>query len=157
MGEPGGNGGSQSGPVVEVEFSIHGPSYPFTEVSKEHECRFELAKMVPRPGERYAEFFNVIGIDTGIIERLGADYKSVEITLLKEYEDGGLFEFLVSGQCPAFRLAELGALPHIVESVHGRGRIVAEIPQRYDPAVVVESFLDEYEDVEHLVEPSHTR
>lgn len=75
-------------------------------------------------------------------------YESVETTLLSEYDDGGLFEFVVSGGCPAYRLAELGALPKTVDGVDGRGRIVAEIPLRYDPPAVTEQFLEEHPDFE---------
>jgi predicted DNA binding protein len=135
-------------PVCEVEFHLHDATYPFVGASEEIGCTFELAEMVPRTDGRYAEFFNVTGGDPERVEALAAERETVDVTRLAEYEDGALFEFLVSGQCPAFALAELGALPRKVEGVDGRGRIVAEIPAAYDPSAVVEAFLEANPDAE---------
>jgi hypothetical protein len=106
------------------------------------DCTFELAEMIPRGDGRYAEFFNVSGADPHRIRDLAARHEESEVTLLEAYEDGGLFEFVVSGNCPAHRLAELGALPRIVESERGEGRIVVEIPRHRDPAAVVGEFVE---------------
>lgn len=138
----------QTNPVFEVEFLLQNSAHPFIGASEEEGCTFELAEMVPRSDGRYAEFFNVTGADPDQIVTLAAARESVDINLLIEYENGGLFEFLVSGNCPAFRLAELGALPRSVEGRDGEGRIVAEIPPQYDPPAVVEAFLDDNPDAE---------
>ncbi|OTF04359.1 MULTISPECIES: bacterio-opsin activator domain-containing protein [unclassified Halorubrum] len=134
--------------VVEIELTVRKPAYPFVGVSGEERCRFELANIVPRPEAKYAEFFNVVGAPPDRILRHTEGYETVETSLLSEYDDGGLFEFVVSGNCPAYRLAELGALPKTVEGVDGRGRIVAEIPMRHDPPTVTGQFLEEYPDFE---------
>lgn len=133
----------QSNAVFEVEFVVLDSTYPFVGASAEADCTFELAEMVPRADGRYAEFFNVTGADPARIEALANGHGSVDASLLAEYDDGGLFEFVVAGNCPAHRLAELGALPRTVEGVEGRGRIVAEIPQSYDAPSVVGTFLEE--------------
>ena len=143
-----GQRGNQTDPVVEIELTVRNDAYPFVGVSGEERCRIELANIVPRPGAQYAEFFNVLGASPARIMRHTDSYETVETTLLSEYDDGGLFEFVVSGGCPAYRLAELGALPKTVEGVDGRGRIVAEIPLRYDPPAVAEQFLDDHPDFE---------
>jgi predicted DNA binding protein len=132
---------SDSGPVVEVEFFVRSSRYPFCRGSAEAACTFELAEMIPRPGATYAEFFYVTGADPTRIVALVDDYDSVDITVLAEYEHGGLFEFLVSGSCPAYRLAELGGLPQKVQGNDGEGRIVADIPPQYDPSAIIEAFL----------------
>jgi len=129
--------------VVEVEFALHDPEYPFVYVSDAADCVFELAEMVPRDGGRYAEFFNVTDIDPDRILELTAERETVDISLLREYENGGLFEFSVSGDCPAFSLAERGALPREVYAADGEGRIAAEILPQHDAASVVEGFLAE--------------
>lgn len=138
----------QAGSVVEVEFTLCDSRYPFVGASESEACRVELADMVPRPDGRYAEFFNVVGVAPDRIAALGADYDTVEVSVLRESERGGLLEFLVSGDCPAFSLAELGALPREVVGVDGEGRIVAEIPSKYDPAAVVGAFLEATPDAE---------
>jgi len=128
--------------VVEVELTAQNVAYPFVSVSGEEHCRVELARIMPRPGAKYAEFFNVFGAQPGRVSCYTDSYDAVETTLLSEYDDGGLFEFVVSEGCPAYRLAELGAFPRTVEGVDGQGRIVAEIPSRYDPFAVTEPFLE---------------
>lgn len=138
--------GNRTDPVVEIELAVRNAVYPFVSVSGEEECRVELAEIIPRPEAQYAEFFNVLGAPPARIKRHTDAYETVECSLLNEYGDGGLFEFIVSGNCPAYRLAELGALPRTVEGIDGRGRIVVEIPPRYDPPAVTESFLEEYPD-----------
>lgn len=136
--------GGEAAPVVEVEFRLRDDSYPFTRATAERDCQFELAEMIPRPDGRYAEFFEVRGVAPDRVEALAADHDGVEVTVLSTHEAGGLFEFRVAGECPAFRLAELGGLPREVVGERGEGRIVAEIPAEYDPARVVGAFLEDY-------------
>lgn len=129
--------------VFEVEFTIEDTAYPFVGASESEGCRFALAEMTPRRNGKYAEFFTVSGADPERILELAGSHDTAEVSLLREHEDGGLFEFLVDGGCPAFSLAELGALPREILSVNGTGRIVAEIPPQRDASAVVEAFLDE--------------
>jgi predicted DNA binding protein len=140
--------------VVEVEFSINDPAYPFVSATAHQDCVIELADMVPRDGDRYAEFFSITGIDPEQVQTLVESHDTLDVHLLREYENGGLFEFLASGNCPAFTLAELGALPREAVSLNGEGRIVAEIPPQYEAATVIETFLDENPDAE-LVSKRH--
>ena len=148
MSEAGARTGDRTDPVVEIELAVRNSAYPFVGVSEEENCRVELATVFPRPEAQYAEFFHVSGAPPARILRHAEAYETVETSLRREYDDGGLFEFVVSGNCPAYRLAELGALPQTVEGVDGRGRIVAEIPTRYDPPTVTGQFLEQYPDFE---------
>ncbi|WP_226008306.1 bacterio-opsin activator domain-containing protein [Natrinema salinisoli] len=137
-------------PVCEVEFGFQDPRYPFVGVTKKESCRFELAEMLPRPDGRYAEYFHVSGVEPERVAGYATELETVDVTILAEYEDGGSLEFLVSGDCPAFRLTELGALPREVCAIEGVGRLVAEIPAEENPSEVVETFLQEYPDVSLL-------
>ncbi|WP_049986214.1 helix-turn-helix domain-containing protein [Halobellus rufus] len=134
--------------VLEVEFILRDSNYPFVRVSEAESCTFELAEMIARDDGRYAEFFNVTGVDPDRVTALAAEHETAEASLLSRYEDGGLFEFSVSGDCPAHRLAELGALPRSVRAEAGEGRIVAEIPSQYDPGPIVDAFLATHPDAE---------
>jgi len=136
---PGGSDGAD--PVVEVEFQTENPRHPFVRGSAEASCTFDLAKMVPRRDDAYAEFFTVVGADADRIVGLVDDRETVAAELLAEHEDTTLVEFLVSGDCPARRLAELGALPQTVRASDGEGRIVADVPAGRDAAAVTEAFL----------------
>lgn len=130
--------------IVEVEFVLERSQYPFVRASEEFDCRFELAGMVPRPDGRFAEFYNVTDADPARVATAVTDHDGVDVTHLRRYDSGGLVEFLVSEDCPAYSLATHGALPREVRSTEGVGRIVVEIPSRYDPSTVIESFLAEH-------------
>lgn len=141
---------SSTGSVYEVEFGLQNSRYPFVGISENKSCRFELAEMLPRPDGRYAEYFNVTGAKPGQITAEATERETVETTVLTEYEDSGCLEFLVSGDCPAYRLVEFGALPRQVHGVEGEGRIVAEIPTEENPPEVVGAFLQEHPDASLL-------
>lgn len=139
---------TQSTTVVEAEFSIRSSEYPFVGVSEAESCTFELAKIIPRRGERYSEFFNVVGVEPNRIMDAVRAEEPIDVMLLNEYDRGGLFEFVVTDACPAVGLAELGAHPREVYSNDGDGRIVAEIPPQHDPPAVIKTFLDETPEAE---------
>lgn len=134
-----------NGPVFEVEFLVRDSPYPFVQVTRDVGCTFELAAMLPRPDERYAEYFAVNGVDPDRIVEIGEDTDSLEVTELRTYDDdGGLFEFLVSEDCMALDLAELGALPRRISAANGAGHVVADVPPRYDTSAVIGGFLEQH-------------
>jgi hypothetical protein len=135
---------ADSGPVVELEFGFEDPEYPFVGASAAAGCRVELEEMVPRGDGTYAEFYSVRGAVPSTVETMAQDHPSVSATMLERYDDGGLMEFEVGGNCPAVGLAELGALPRSVVGDHGDGTIVAELPASYDASEVVSTFQSEY-------------
>lgn len=137
------------GSVEEVRFGLSDPAYPFVGLSAAG-CQVELERMLPREGDRYAEFFAVVGADPERVLDLAGEHEDVDPMLVTRYEDGGLFEFVVSEGCPARRLAALGTVPREVTSSKGRGRIVAEVLPQYDAAEVVATFLKEYPSAELL-------
>ena len=143
--------------VVELEFALSNSEYPFLAASSAEQCRVGLEEIVPRGDGRYAEFFSVSGADPTCLLDFADDYDDMESHLLDAHEDGGLVECSVSANCPAVSLAELGALPRMVVGEGGEGRIVSELPSRHDPAVVVESFLDEYPDAEFVAKRERDR
>jgi predicted DNA binding protein len=127
-----------------VEFAISDGPYPFVHLSRERSCTFELAAIVPRQDARYAEFFNVVDVDPGHIAAGVSEYDDVEVSVLREYCHGGLVEFVVSDGCPAYRLAEMGALPREVTGQNGQGRIVAEVTPGHTPSDLIEQFVSEF-------------
>lgn len=138
-------GGQSTGDsVVELEFTFDNPEYPFVGASAAGSCTVELEEMVPRGDGRYAEFYSVRDASLGTIEPIAAEHSTASVSVLERYDDGGLMEFVVSGDCPAVGLAELGALPRTVVGENGEGKIVAELPSEYDTGEVVSTFLSEY-------------
>lgn len=132
-----------SDPVVEVEFTIDGGSYPFIRGSEVLTCTFELTKLIPRR-ESYAEFFAVEGAAPDRIAALADDREGIDSTVIDDHESGGLFEFEVAENCPAYDLAERGALPQRVEARDGEGRLLADIPADCDAAAVTGGFLEDH-------------
>lgn len=132
--------------VCEVEFGLQDSRYPFVGISENESCRLDLAEMVPRPDGRCAEYFQVRGVAPARAAACVATEEAVEATIVTEYDDGGCLEFLVSGDCPAHRLAELGALPREVCGKEGDGRLTAEIPSTKNPSDVIATFLNEHPD-----------
>lgn len=139
---------SRAPSIVEVEFELTSPSYPFLYASAEEDCRFELAHITPRGGERYAEFFNVRGAEPERILEIAREEERLDAYLLNNHETGALFEFVVWDDCPAFFLTQQGALPREVIGDNGEGRVVAEIPDPHDPSEVIEEFLEVYQEAE---------
>jgi DNA-binding CsgD family transcriptional regulator len=140
--------GSSHAGVVAVEFELSDPEYPFVGVSAAENCRVLLETMLPRGSGEFAEFFNIVGADPDRVLDQCEDSRIVRANLLSSYDDGGLFEFVVAGGCPAKALAERGAIPVEVEGASGDGRIVAEIPKDADPSTIVADFKSEFEGAE---------
>jgi DNA-binding CsgD family transcriptional regulator len=130
--------------VVVIEFSVTDTSYPFVGLSAAEDCRVSLERMLPRGDGEYAEFFSVFGADPERVLELAEENDLVEPTLVDRHDDGGLFEFVVEGFCPARALAERGAIPRTVESEDGRGTLVAEVPVGVSATAVIESFLEDH-------------
>jgi hypothetical protein len=130
--------------ITRVEFGFDGGPYPFVAASEALGCEFELAEMIPRGGDRYSEFFNVSDSDPQPILDSATEHGAIEATMLREFNNGGLFEFVIAEGCPAVELAEYGALPRTVHGSNGVGHIVAEIPSRYDAGAIINNFLEEY-------------
>ncbi|RBI62591.1 helix-turn-helix domain-containing protein [halophilic archaeon] len=139
-----------STPVLELEFTISDPEYPFVAASKAEQCRFDLVEMIPRCEGEYAEFFDVTGTDPHRILDLVDTHETVTARLLQEADREGLFEFDLTDECPAVSLAELGTLPRTVRSVNGEGVIVTELPSPSmdESTAIVDAFLSEYPEAE---------
>lgn len=136
-----------SGSVTSVEFTLRDSAHPFVAVSADG-GEVLLQEIIPRGGGEYGEFFSIVGRDAEEVMRLAERHGSVDAELLVGRENGGVFEFVVSENCPAVFLGEQGALPRHIESVDGEGRIVVEIPEETDASAVIDRFLDTYPDAE---------
>lgn len=134
-------GQSQDDPVLAVTFRLTDETYPFVAVSQAESCTIELAEMIPRGEGTYAEFFNVSDAEPEKILSRAGERETIQASLLRAYEDGGLFEFQVAGDCPAITLAELGAFPRQLRGDCGDGTIVAEIPPDCESGSVIQEFL----------------
>lgn len=135
---------SGSDAIVEVEFQVTDDQYPLVALPREAECRLVLEKLLPRDDGRQAQYFSVLGADPERILDVLGEAEHVESRLLVRYESGGLFEFVVTDDCPVCDLTKRGAVPISVTGTANAGTIVAEIFPDDDPAEVISTFLEEY-------------
>lgn len=134
--------------VVELEFAATSPSIPCVAATNELGGRFELEEFVPRGDGGYAEFYRIEGIHPDQLLEFAQAHEESEAQFLSRSDDGGLLEMHVTGDCPARKLAELGALPRYVGCVDGVCRIISEVPPQYDATELTPQFLDAYPDAE---------
>lgn len=130
--------------IVEVEFDVDSREHAFVDASAEEGCTVELAEIITRPDGHYAQFFMVSGVQPQTLTDDIPGECAVEATTITDGPEGGLVEFIVDGTCPTAMLVRQGAIARSVRACDGRGTIIAEIPRKYDPGVVIERFLDGY-------------
>ncbi|AGN01007.1 Bacterio-opsin activator HTH domain protein [Salinarchaeum sp. Harcht-Bsk1] len=131
---------SHDGRVVEVEFAVTAPAYPFVSIAREEDCRMVLEKQLPRGDGLQAEYFSVHDAPTaGVLDTADCD-ACHSANVLADGEGRCLVEFVVGEGCPARYLAERGAVPTTVEGTPDGGTIVAEIMPRHDPGEIVTAF-----------------
>lgn len=133
--------------LVEVEFDVDDSSYPFVGASDHESCQLELVEMVRRDDGSYSEYFRVENADPEHIREHAHEADQVEPYMLREDDDGGLFEFVVEGGCVAVSLAEMGGIPRVVRGDDGNGTLKAELP-RGNAEAIVEEFVERHDGVE---------
>lgn len=138
---------ARSTTVTEVEFATSDVEYEFVATSDAEDCRIELLELLPRGDGRFAKFFAVTGASSRRVQANDWSSGGSEVRRLREYDHGGLFEVTSGCDCPAVRLAEIGAIPRTIEATEGTGRIVAEIPPWCNSVSIVEAFLETDPDV----------
>ncbi|MDZ5809922.1 bacterio-opsin activator domain-containing protein [Halorubrum sp. AD140] len=134
--------------VTYVEFSLSSPAHPFVAVSALDGGAAQLETFVPRGAGSYAEYFSITGVEPEVVLARAHDHPSADARVVDRFEDGGLFEFVVDGGCPAVFLGEAGAFPCTVEGRDGSGTIGAEVPPSEDVATVIDDFLEAYPDAD---------
>lgn len=132
--------------VVQLEFRVSDRRYPFVRFSADADCELELLRLLPRGEGRIVAFYAVSGADPDRVRRLAEDTTAVRPRLLASRGTDALFEFEVTGPCPARDLAMLETIPVSVRSERGTGRIEAEVLPPPDPAEVIGQFQSDHPD-----------
>lgn len=133
--------------ITHVEFSLSDADHPFVAASADG-GRVQLQEIVPRGEGEYGEFFSIRGRDPDEVMSIADAHRSIDVHLFARRENGGLFEFVVSENCPAVFLGEQGALPRRIDGADGEGQIAAEVPPDVDSSTVISRFLETYPDAE---------
>lgn len=126
--------------VVEIEFAVTDPAYPFVSIAREEECRMLLEKQLPRGDGLHAEYFSVHGASPECVDDAIEDDACETVNVLTDGDQCCLVEFVVGDGCPARFLAERGAIPTTVEGTPDGGTIVAEVLPRHDTGAIVSAF-----------------
>lgn len=134
-----------TGSAVELELELRDRDCFFVDASAVADCRVELEHMVNRSDDRLLEYFTVDGAPPDrVLDMTQAAGAIDEARLISRGLDGGLFEFVVSGECVTTTLADSGAIARSVLAEHGVGHIVAAVPAHIDVRAVVEQFRDHH-------------
>lgn len=134
-------------PVTRVEFVLSDERYPFVHASMKG-YQTLLQEILPRGDGRFAEFFHITGESEDELAGISETHDSLEVRILRRYDDGTLYEFEVAEDCPVVFLGKQGSLPRDVYSVDGEGRIGAEIRSSEDASAIIEAFLAAHPDAE---------
>jgi len=130
--------------VVEIEFAVTEPIYPFVSIAQSEECEIVLEKQLPREDGRQAEYFSVLDSDPEVFAERVSENDDSGARVILDAEQRSLVEVVVTDGCPAQYLAERRAIPTTVEGTPGGGKIVAEVLPEDDPGELVESFENEH-------------
>jgi len=131
--------GPQDEHVVEVEFTVTAPEYPFVALAQENDCRMVLEKQLPRGDGLQAEYFSIQDVDPDVLATVDSDAHE-RVRVLTDGDRRCLVEFIAGEGCPARYLAERGAIPTTVEGTPNGGTIVAEVLPPHDPGEIVAAF-----------------
>ncbi|NUC71158.1 helix-turn-helix domain-containing protein [Haloterrigena sp. SYSU A558-1] len=136
--------GQDENRVVEVEFRVDDPSYPFVDVSRTADCRLDLEVLFPHSDGGFVEYFTAEGAPANRILDPIDDTVAVDADLVARHHDGGRVRLHVRDDCVAITVAECGAIPRTVEADGGDGRVVAEVASRSDADELVDRFEEEH-------------
>ncbi|WP_458187966.1 bacterio-opsin activator domain-containing protein [Haladaptatus sp. NG-WS-4] len=132
---------------VELEFQVRDRNCFFVKASALVECRVSLEHFVNRSDGRLLEYFAFDDVSPDRVLSMAADASTiVDARLVSRGVDGGLFEFVVSGQCVTTTLADEGAIARSVTAENGVGHVVADVPPYVEVRHVVETFRDRHPD-----------
>jgi predicted DNA binding protein len=136
-----------TGSAEELEIELRDRDCFFVDASAVADCRVELEHMVNRSDNRLLEYFSVEGARPDRVLSMVEETPVIdEARLISRGVDGGLFEFVVSGQCVTTTLADTGAIARSVLADNGIGTIVADVPAHIDTRSVVEEFRDHHQE-----------
>ena len=124
--------------VVEVEFRVDDPAYPFVDASRTASCRLVLEVIFPHSDGGFVEYFTVEDAPPERVLELIDDTEVVDADLVARHDDGGRIRLHVRDNCVASTVVEFGAVPRTVEAEDGDGRVVAEVASQSDAAELVD-------------------
>lgn len=130
---------------TELEFEIHDDTCFFIRASERCECHVKLEEMVHGSDDRLLEFFRIKGIPPDEILAIAEESDAIEVArLIRETDEGCLFEFAISGPCVGETLADAGAVVREVIADNGVGHVVAYVPPHVEKRAVIEQFQERH-------------
>ncbi|MFC7155046.1 bacterio-opsin activator domain-containing protein [Halomarina halobia] len=124
--------------ATELKFDISDVNSFFVAASGELECRLSLEGLVPLEAGRLLNYVTVDGASPDAIREWATRAANVETCrLLTETEEGGVFEFRVSGASEVSSLVDFGATVRSMVADDGEARVIAEVAPDTDTLTVL--------------------
>jgi len=144
--------------TVELTVSVVDRNCFFVAASADANCAVRLEDAIHRSDGGLLEFFTVRNAAPDEVLEMAAEAPGVEDgRLVGESDEGGLFQFVVTGDCVTATLADTGAIARSVTAEDGQGRVVAEVPPHVPVRRVVEWFRDRHAGSELLARRTRNR
>ncbi|WP_436926572.1 PAS domain-containing protein [Halosimplex amylolyticum] len=128
--------------VLELEFEVRGET-PFTEASREHDCRFEIEHAVRTGDNRVVNYLTVEGADPAVGESVARSLPNLEAIRRLDGDDGPHFEMTLTDSVFQY-LADAGARGErgIVED--GVGHMQVEAPADADVRKITDAMAERF-------------
>ncbi|WP_435196706.1 bacterio-opsin activator domain-containing protein [Natronomonas sp. EA1] len=124
--------------AVELEFEVTDTNSFFIAMSETLGCRLDLEGIVPLEEDRLLYYITMEGAEPETLSEQAADAAHIETArLLTETENGGVFEFRVTGASAIMPLVDYGATVSTASADHGVGRLTAEVAPETDTRTVL--------------------
>ncbi|MDY6764770.1 MAG: bacterio-opsin activator domain-containing protein [Halobacteria archaeon] len=131
--------------VVELEIETDDTSLFFVNISKQTECNLEYNGSVYRENGRMLMFFTVTGATPKEVLETADECHDLEgAELITENEEGGVYQFTVSGSPIVRMLADYGARTQEITVESGKANISLELPNKSNARSVIETLKDRY-------------
>jgi hypothetical protein len=133
---------------VELSFRTTDDEVFLAAASADLDCRFELEGVVPVE-DSLLYFVTASGAAVGeVLERVGAAESVDDARLIRDYGDGALLEFAVSGESVSSTLVERGGTVRELTAADGAADVSGVFSRRVDVRRVVEAVEESFPDTE---------
>ncbi len=131
--------------VVELDVRIDPPDDVLHRIAAAAGCEVEFEGVVPQDGSASPVFFAATGAPAADVEAVAGEFVDVQrVRLVREDDDGCLFEVLVSNSLVASAVVEYGGIPRSIHTDGAELRVAVDLPYSIDVRTFFEQFRSRY-------------